>query len=81
MVVRDLVRPVFLTFLGVGAALSVMMDCQKTLKKVARVKAKEMKPMRMEAREMGARTEWDIVTPIEKAGLQGRRRLEGVIRM
>lgn len=49
-----------------GAALSVMMDCQKTLKKVARVKAKEMKPMTMEAREMGARTEWEIVTPIGK---------------
>lgn len=41
-----------------------MMDCQKTFRKVPTVKAKEMKPMMVEAREIGAKLVWEIVIPM-----------------
>ena len=44
--------------------MSVRIDCQKTLKKVPTVNAKDMKPMMVEVNEIGASVECDTVIPI-----------------
>ena len=50
--------------LWLGALYNANIAFQNTFRKVASVKANDMNPIVIEITEMGARVEWDIMSPI-----------------